>query len=85
MSFADKFLTLYDNCKRTRPPGECRDHVIAAAPALIKTYLITYDACSRALGRDACRKVFAPAKREGVPLWALAVAAGVGYLIGRVS
>ena len=84
MTFARKFLDIYDDCKESRSPEACRQSVVDAAPALIKTYLVAYDGCVTLFGRDKCRDIFAPPKqRRGVPLVAFLAGLGIALLLGR--
>lgn len=75
---AATFLSMYDGCKRVRPAGECQEYVITAAPAAIKAYLGSYDACLRVFDQETCRKRFA--QERGPVKTAFILGLGVGLL-----
>lgn len=84
MTFAQQFLSMYDDCKQTRSAEQCRQMVMDAAPGLIRTYLTGYDTCLKAFSQERCRNWFAPAKdRAGVPLWAFLAGVGLTFLVCR--
>jgi hypothetical protein len=82
MVAGDYFLQAYDECKTSRSPDSCRQLVANMAPAVVKTYLVSYDLCLRGFPHPKCRRIFAP-EGGGLPLWTIAAAFGVGILIGR--
>lgn len=81
MNLAANFLNVYDACKRSRSPQQCRQYVGTVVPTMINTYLASYDACCRAFDAESCRKYFAP-EREKIERWKLCAAFGLGLLIG---
>ena len=85
MSIGVRFLQIYDSCKQSQTPEQCRDMVMAAAPALIRSYLGGYDLCLRGFSQETCRRVFLPAKtpRTRAALW-FGAGVAVGFIIRKV-
>lgn len=79
---AENFLKMYDTCKRTQSPEQCRNLVMAATPKMVQGYLISYDTCLKAFTPETCRKWLAPSKTRAIVI-ALGIGAALGFLIGR--
>lgn len=83
---AVRFLSLYDGCKQSRTPAQCRDLVIKTMPRMVRGYLVAYDTClkSRVLNEERCREIFAPSPEGTSPIKLLAIGLLIGYVIGKV-
>jgi hypothetical protein len=82
MSLAENFLKMYDTCKQTQSPEQCRELVMAATPKMVQGYLASYDTCLRVFKPETCRKWLAPGRMRGTII-ALGIGAALGFLIGR--
>lgn len=85
MNMIENFLTMYDTCKRARPPEQCRELVKSAVPSMVGLHLRGYDLCLRGLAPERCRELFSPAQDVSrTPVLAFAAGAIVGLLLGRL-
>lgn len=75
------FLSSYDLCIRSASPDYCRNSVSSSTPAIMDTYLKTYENCRIALGSEACQNILAPDQNptlQALPLLA------IGFLAGAI-